>query len=73
MTAQQVEMHELEEAKRLGISNPLPFGNFNKQWTEFKNKAAPGDSFFKYADRFSGGYAIVRGNCVLDTFMTWIS
>jgi len=73
MTAEQVEMKELGEDKRLGIESSVPFGDSNREWLEFKKKAEKQDHFYAYTDISSGGYAVVRGNCVLDTFMTWIS
>ena len=73
MTAEQVELKELGEDKRLGIKSSVPFGNSNHEWFEFKKKAGKQDHFYAYTDISSGGYAVVRGNCVLDTYMTWIS
>ena len=73
MTAEQVEMKELGEDKRLGIKSSVPFGDSDPEWSEFKKKAGKQDHFYAYTDISSGGYAVVRGNCVLDTFMTWIS
>ena len=73
MTPRQVEEGEIKEAKRLGIVLEAPFGSHNNEWVAFKNKLQSGDLIFKYSGGSSGGYAIVRGNCVLDTLMTWIS
>ena len=73
MTAEQVEEKEAGEDKRLGIKSSVPFGSSSPEWFEFKKKAGEQDRFYAYTDISSGGYAVVRGNCVLDTFMTWIS
>ena len=73
MTAKEVEEKERAEDERLGIKTPTPFGKINDDWIEFKGKAGPDDLFYSYVGNFAGGYARVRGTCVLDTFMTWIS
>ena len=70
MTPAQVEDFELREAKRLGIALDAPFGGENDTWVAFKNEFEPGDRILKYSGHYSGGYALVRGNCVLDTFIT---
>ena len=73
MTAIEVEEKERAADRRLGIKTPAPFGKINDQWVEFKRKADPDDRFYTYVGHYAGGYARVRGTCVLDTFMTWIS
>jgi len=73
MTAKEVEDNKAAEDKRLGIKTPTPFGRINNEWVEFKRKAEPDDRFYSYVGNYAGGYARVRGTCVLDTFMTWIS
>ena len=73
MTAIQVELKEIAENQHHGITGESPLGAINEEWIKLKSRAGKDDYFYEYTDLSSGGYALVRGNCVLDTLMTWIT
>lgn len=82
LSIREIERKELKAVKEMSKIRPdipqLPFGFANPDWVIFKKKVRPRDRIVQYStDERSfrnlageAGYALIRNNCVVDTFVT---
>lgn len=82
MTIVEIERKQMEEIDRMTQVRSdiprVPFGFANADWIIFKKKVRPGDKIVQYStDERSfrnlageAGYALIRHNCLVDTFVT---
>lgn len=72
-------MKEIEEMVKIRSDIPkVPFGFSNADWIIFKKKVRPGDRIVQYTtdersfQNLAGeaAYALIRRNCLVDTFVT---
>ena len=80
-TIEEIEEKELDEIKKCNHCPQVPFGYSNNEWNDFKQKIKKNDQllFFSSDNKsWSGlcgreGYAIIRDNKIVDTFITLIN
>ena len=73
LTPAQVEAQLRSGDYVLGSKGPPANEEMIAEWRDFAKSIPPGDSIFAVTDSSYGGYAIIRGYCVVDEFAAWMS
>lgn len=82
MTIEEIEKHEMEKTtamlKMRDDLPKVPFAFMHGEWLSFKSRLRPGDEIVAFNSggdswhHLAGemGYAMLRGGCVIETFVT---
>ena len=73
-TVASLEEESLRELSTQAARVPqVPFGFANGTWAKFKNQAQPGDRIQRFTAPLGLGLVLMRGDCLIATFVTlWV-